>query len=47
MSTASDGLTHKATVYLTLPTAAQTIYLVCKATGSGAETAIAIQVPAQ
>jgi hypothetical protein len=37
-------LTHDATVYLDTPTAAKTIYLVCKANGSAAENEKVIQV---
>lgn len=44
LASAADGLTHNATVYLDSPTAARTIYLVCKANGSEVEKELVIQV---
>lgn len=44
LASAAGGLTHNATVYLDSPTAARTIYLVCKANGSEAEKEFVVQV---
>ncbi|RYH64501.1 MAG: hypothetical protein EON54_06420 [Alcaligenaceae bacterium] len=44
LTASADGLKHGAAVYLDSPTAAKTIYLVCRANGGSAEKEVVVQV---